>query len=79
MSPPSRYPEEAIAAAATRRTTRTTLDDAMAQWFAGNFELCLDLCDAVTDKAPDTVAQLALLRVRALLRLNRAADRVSGS
>ena len=46
----------------------------MAQWFAGNFELCLDLCDAVTDKAPDTLAQLALLRGRALLRLNRAAD-----
>jgi DNA-binding CsgD family transcriptional regulator len=41
-------------------------------WFAGSFELCLDMCNAVKGTAPDTVAQLALLRARALLRLNRA-------
>ena len=46
----------------------------MDQWFAGNFERCLDLCDQHTDPAPDTVAQITLLRARALLRLNRAAE-----
>ncbi len=46
----------------------------MGQWFAGNFELCLDLCDAITDADRDTLAQVALLRARALLRLGRADD-----
>jgi DNA-binding CsgD family transcriptional regulator len=41
-------------------------------WFAGSFELCLDMCNAVKGTNPDTLAQLALLRARALLRLNRA-------
>jgi len=43
-------------------------------WFAGNFELCLDLCDSVTERAPETLAQVELLRARALLRLNRATE-----
>ena len=46
----------------------------MDQWFAGNFELCLDLCDQNTDPAPATLDQITLLRARALLRLNRAAE-----
>ena len=49
----------------------------MDQWFAGNFELCLDLCGQNTDPAPDTFAQITLLRARALLRLNRATEALS--
>jgi DNA-binding CsgD family transcriptional regulator/tetratricopeptide (TPR) repeat protein len=49
----------------------------MDQWFAGNFERCLDLCDENTNPAPDIVRQIALLRARALLRLNRAAQALS--
>jgi DNA-binding CsgD family transcriptional regulator len=72
----SRYPEEAVAAAAQRRSKsrRNTLREAMDQWFAGNFELCLDLCDANTDPTRDTLAQVTLLRARALLRLNRSTE-----
>lgn len=63
-----------VTAAIQRRNKnrRTTLDDAIEQWFAGNFELCLDLCHAILATAPDTLAQVTLLRARALLRLNRA-------
>ncbi|HEV2741311.1 MAG TPA: helix-turn-helix domain-containing protein [Candidatus Elarobacter sp.] len=46
----------------------------MDQWFAGNFEVCLVLCDEVTDADRDTLAQVALLRARALLRVDRAED-----
>lgn len=46
----------------------------MNQWFAGDFELCLDMCNAVRSASADTLAQLALLRARALLRLNRATE-----
>lgn len=46
----------------------------MNEWFAGNFELCLTLCDSVTERAPGALAQVELLRARALLRLNRAAE-----
>ncbi|MDB5069423.1 MAG: hypothetical protein JWM87_534 [Candidatus Eremiobacteraeota bacterium] len=56
--------------AAQRRSKnrRNTFSEAMAQWFAGNFELRLDLCDQNTDPAPDIVSQITLLRARALLR-----------
>ena len=46
----------------------------MDQWFAGNFELCLDMCGTVTERNPDILAQVALLRARALLRLRRPDD-----
>jgi DNA-binding CsgD family transcriptional regulator len=46
----------------------------MDQWFAGNFEACLDLCDAVSDRRSDALAHVALLRARALLRINRATE-----
>ncbi len=63
-----------VTAAAQRRSTnrRNTFREAMDQWFAGNFELCLDLCGQQTDPAPDIQSQVTLLRARALLRLNRA-------
>lgn len=46
----------------------------MRAWFAGKFERCLELCDAVRDLDADRRSQLALLRARALLRLGRPAD-----
>jgi DNA-binding CsgD family transcriptional regulator len=76
VSPHSRYPRGAVTATAQRRSKsrRNTLREAMDQWFAGDFELCLDLCNANTDPAPDMQAQITLLRARALLRLNRAPE-----
>lgn len=76
MSPHSRYPRGGVTAAAQRRSKRrrNTLREAMDKWFAGDFELCLDLCHANTDPALDTQAQITLLRARALLRLNRAPE-----
>jgi tetratricopeptide (TPR) repeat protein len=46
----------------------------MRSWFAGDFERCLALCDRVRANDVDMVSQLALLRARALLRLNRAQE-----
>jgi DNA-binding CsgD family transcriptional regulator len=46
----------------------------MRAWFAGNFELCLELCDAVRHRDAATRTHLALLRARALLRLDRPDD-----
>jgi DNA-binding CsgD family transcriptional regulator len=75
VSPRVRFrPGEGNASAAKRRQSRrdTTLDDAVGLWFAGDFELCLQACDAVGDPNPATLAHVTLLRARALLRLNRA-------
>ena len=44
----------------------------MGAWFAGSFERCLELCDAVRHRDPATRTNIALLRARALLRLDRA-------
>jgi DNA-binding CsgD family transcriptional regulator len=67
-------PKEGTASAAKRHDSRreTILGDAFGFWFAGDFELCLDACDAVADTDAETLAQVALLRARALLRLDRA-------
>ena len=46
----------------------------MGAWFAGSFERCLELCDAVRHRDPATRTNIALLRARALLRLDRADD-----
>lgn len=48
----------------------------MRAWFAGEFEHCLELCDAVRLRDSDTRIHIALLRARALLRLDRADDAV---
>ena len=75
VSPPSFRPGEGTASATKRRPNRrTTLGEAFGLWFAGDFELCLDACDAITDTAPATREQVALLRARALLRLERAPE-----
>ncbi len=66
-------PGEDTAASAQRRR-RTTLREATDLWFAGDLERCLELCDAITGAEPSTLAQVALLRARALLRLNNAAE-----
>jgi DNA-binding CsgD family transcriptional regulator len=46
----------------------------MRAWFAGDFEQCLVLCDAVRHRDPTTRTHLFLLRARALLRLDRPDD-----
>lgn len=46
----------------------------MRAWFAGDFEGCLRLCDAVRYGDPQTRCHVGLLRARALLRLDRPAD-----
>jgi DNA-binding CsgD family transcriptional regulator len=48
----------------------------MRAWFAGEFEHCLELCDAVRLRDSETRIHIALLRARALLRLDRADDAV---
>ena len=49
----------------------------MGAWFAGSFERCLELCDAVRHRDPATRTNIALLRARALLRLGRPDDALS--
>ncbi len=46
--------------------------DAMQAWFSGEFERCLEVCDAVAARDALTATQVRLLRARALLRLGRA-------
>jgi DNA-binding CsgD family transcriptional regulator/tetratricopeptide (TPR) repeat protein len=46
----------------------------LSAWFAGDFERCLELCDAVRGRDPATRAHVALARARALVRLNRFDD-----
>ncbi|HEX3465730.1 MAG TPA: LuxR C-terminal-related transcriptional regulator [Candidatus Elarobacter sp.] len=46
----------------------------MAAWFSGAFERCLELCDAVRRRDPKTQTHLALLKARALLRLDRTEE-----
>lgn len=75
VSPLRFRPGEGTASATKRRPNRrATLDEAFGLWFAGHFELCLDACDALTDTRRDTLAQVTLLRARALLRLDRAPE-----
>jgi DNA-binding NarL/FixJ family response regulator len=46
----------------------------MRAWFAGEFELCLELCETARIPDADTSARVTLLRARALLRLRRPGD-----
>jgi DNA-binding CsgD family transcriptional regulator/tetratricopeptide (TPR) repeat protein len=46
----------------------------MHAWFAGEFESCLELCDAIRSRGLDSRTHVALLRARALLRLDRPDD-----
>ncbi|HEY0381109.1 MAG TPA: LuxR C-terminal-related transcriptional regulator [Candidatus Elarobacter sp.] len=48
----------------------------MRAWFTGDFEGCLALCDRVRAHDVDMVSQLALLRARALLRVQRPDDAI---
>jgi DNA-binding CsgD family transcriptional regulator len=48
----------------------------MRAWFTGDFEGCLALCDRVRAHDVDMVSQLALLRARALLRIQRPDDAI---
>ena len=48
----------------------------MRAWFTGDFEGCLALCDRVRLHDVDMVSQLALLRARALLRIQRPDDAI---
>jgi DNA-binding CsgD family transcriptional regulator/tetratricopeptide (TPR) repeat protein len=59
-----------------RPVGRATFSDAMRAWFTGDFEGCLALCDRVRPHDIDMVSQLALLRARALLRIDRPDDAV---
>lgn len=49
----------------------------MSAWFAGDFERCLQLCDAVRARDAQTRVHVALLRARALLRLHHFDDALS--
>ncbi|HTD35705.1 MAG TPA: LuxR C-terminal-related transcriptional regulator [Candidatus Elarobacter sp.] len=46
----------------------------MQAWFAGEFESCLELCDAIRSRGIESRTHVALLRARALLRLDRPDD-----
>lgn len=46
----------------------------MRAWFAGDFEGCLELSEAVRRDDVYTTSEIALLKARALLRLSRPAD-----
>jgi DNA-binding NarL/FixJ family response regulator len=50
---------------------RASYADAMRAWFAGEFETCLALCEAIPRRDLETRSEAALLRARALLRLGR--------
>jgi DNA-binding CsgD family transcriptional regulator len=54
--------------------SRGTLSDATAAWCAGDFERCLEICEGIRRTDVQTVSEVALLRARALLRLDRPAD-----
>lgn len=46
----------------------------MAAWFAGDFEGCIELCDTVRRRDHATMRAFALLKARALLRLERSEE-----
>ncbi len=46
----------------------------MHAWFAGAFERCLELCEAARPRDVESRVHIALLRARALLRLDRHAE-----
>ncbi len=52
---------------------RVSLDDALSSWFEGAFERCLAQCDVI-DAQGDGSREALLLRARALLRIDRAAE-----
>jgi tetratricopeptide (TPR) repeat protein len=60
-----------------RPVGRATFSEAMRAWFAGDFEGCLAICDRVRPNDVDMLAQTALLRARALLRLGRPQEAVN--
>ena len=49
----------------------------MRAWFAGDFEGCLAICERVRSRDVEMLAQTALLRARALLRLGRPQEAVT--
>ncbi|MBV8071289.1 MAG: hypothetical protein JO270_15375 [Acidobacteriaceae bacterium] len=51
---------------------RPTLSAARQSFFDGHFEKCLELCDAISLRDEATLLELALLRARSHLRLDRA-------
>lgn len=54
--------------------SRASLSEAMRAWCAGDFERCIELCEAIRARDPDTRTRVRLLRARSLLRLGRAGD-----
>jgi DNA-binding CsgD family transcriptional regulator len=72
----SSFIREAVSTALVRKRAArpVSVHDAMNAWFAGNFELCLELCDAVRHRDAATRTHVALLRARAMLRLDRPDD-----
>ena len=75
----SRQSREGVSATPLRKRAarHISVQDAMRAWFAGEFEQCLELCDAVRLRDSETRTHIALLRARALLRLDRGDDAVS--
>jgi DNA-binding CsgD family transcriptional regulator len=60
-----------VLAVPKRAARRVSADDAMTAWFAGDFELCLELCDGVRLRDARTRIHIGLLRARAQSRLHR--------
>lgn len=58
-----------IELATRRRPGRPTVHEAIRAWFGGDFERCLDLCDAIVLGGRSVRSDVALIRARALLRL----------
>ena len=65
---------EGISATALRqrKERRVTVQDARDAWFSGAFERCSELCEAARPRDGASRLEFALLRARALLRLDRA-------
>jgi DNA-binding CsgD family transcriptional regulator len=53
------------------------MQDATAAWFAGDFELCLQLCDGVRLRDDLTRIHVSLLKARALIRLDRLKEAIA--
>jgi DNA-binding NarL/FixJ family response regulator len=75
----SRRTKEGIAATALRhrKERRVAVQDALDAWFSGAFERCIELCGAARPADPGARLELALLKARALLRLDRPDEALS--
>jgi hypothetical protein len=60
--------------ALARRPHRVRISEAYRAWFAGDFHGVLELCQRIRTKSLATRSTIALLRARALLRINRPAE-----